>query len=98
MQPGVKPVDGYELDLKQLLPAVASFIEKKSGIIAPQWFKSYPPDSALRECHILRNALVQVVAHHKHVHVLVDGVDRVRPSAAATTDDNIESSSSSRRK
>mmetsp|Transcript_32922 Transcript_32922/g.86977 ORF Transcript_32922/g.86977 Transcript_32922/m.86977 type:complete len:576 (+) Transcript_32922:30-1757(+) len=37
------------------------------------------PDARLREGHVLRDVLVQVVAHHQHVQVLVDGVDRERP-------------------
>lgn len=38
------------------------------------------PDPALGERDILGNSLVEVVAHHEHVQVLVDRVRRVRPS------------------
>ena len=37
------------------------------------------PDAALGEGDILGDARVEVVAHHQHVEMLVDGVDRVGP-------------------
>lgn len=42
------------------------------------WLHS--PDPALGECDVLGNSLVEVVAHHEHVEVLVDRVCCVRPS------------------
>src|SRR5207244_10849000 len=37
------------------------------------------PDTAFGKRDILGDARVEVVAHHQHVQVLVDGVDRVGP-------------------
>ena len=36
-------------------------------------------DAAFRERHVLRDARVQMVAHHEHVEMLVEGVDGERP-------------------
>lgn len=40
---------------------------------------SLSPDSAFGERHVLRNSPVQVMADHKHIQVLIDGVLGVRP-------------------
>ena len=36
-------------------------------------------DAALGECQILGDRRIEVVAHHQHVEMLVDGVARERP-------------------
>ena len=36
-------------------------------------------DAAFGERHVLGDRRIEVVAHHQHVEMLVDGVDRVRP-------------------
>lgn len=36
-----------------------------------------PPDATLGEGNVLGHPLVQVVTHHQHVQVLVDGVEGV---------------------
>ena len=38
-----------------------------------------PADAGLREGYVLGDGGVQVMAHHEHVQMLVDRVDRVRP-------------------
>src|SRR5205823_2535907 len=42
-------------------------------------------DAAFGKRHVLRNARVEVVAHHQHVEVFVDGVDGVGPRRVGRT-------------
>mmetsp|Transcript_62801 Transcript_62801/g.184144 ORF Transcript_62801/g.184144 Transcript_62801/m.184144 type:complete len:321 (+) Transcript_62801:53-1015(+) len=46
-------------------------------------------NARLRKGHVLRDVLVQVVAHHEHVQVLVDGVDREGPRGVRGRRDDV---------
>jgi hypothetical protein len=46
-------------------------------------------DAALRERDVLRQIRIEVMTHHQHVEMLVDGVDRVRPRRVRGTRQHI---------